>query len=319
VAALLSAASSHPVFWTAAQRQLQLFRACTHDGLLYGGPHLHAFGVPACVHHTFTHAKVMADALRWADTPPPAVEVPLPRETAQGVRAYPEVATWLAAAGKWRATVCRNDWPYHANLWHTTGGALALLWHEQTGPLLVSSLAKYLPVESNNMQTPPQAEDFPLTTRVEAEAEGKRCSNLYDLNASVKALERGGGVEFEVETSLCDETGKSCGPRVRLQYEFGSEEVRIAAQRLGEQPGASGTRLVLPVVSAPGEKVTRGGDDTVFIRKPKGVVRIQADGKLSLPLGAKQRVFNLVPGCAAVPVVVGLSREGMANCRIKVV
>jgi hypothetical protein len=317
LAALLGAARERPVFWTAAERQLQLLRACTYDGLLYGGPHLHASQVPACVHHTFTHAKVLVDALRCPAGDGPAVAVRLPREVSQGLIAYPELATWLAASGSWRATVTRYDWIYH-NAWHATGGALALLWHARTGPLLVSSLAKYVLVEANNMQTPPDGKDFPLTLRVEEFIEGARFSNLCDLNAAVQAVQRANGMEFQVESALCDESGKASGTRVHLRYVLTPEAVLVSARRLTEAQASRVARLVLPLVSAPGEKIGRAGEATLLLHKPKAVVKAQATVGLETMSEANQRVFNLVPGFAAVPLSLTLMGQEEASCRLSV-
>ena len=42
---------------------LELMAACTHEGLLYGGPDYFAHGDLPCIHHTFTHAKALATVL----------------------------------------------------------------------------------------------------------------------------------------------------------------------------------------------------------------------------------------------------------------
>ena len=50
-----------------ARRNLELMAACTHDGLLYGGPDYEAHGDLPCIHHTFTHAKALATVLDRGD------------------------------------------------------------------------------------------------------------------------------------------------------------------------------------------------------------------------------------------------------------
>ena len=319
LAALLGASRKQPAFWTAAQRHLKLLRACTADGLLYGGPHLHLSGVPACVHHTFTHAKVLVDALRFLETNPGVTPAPLPREKAQGVTSFPELATWLAASGPWRATVTRYDWIYGEphRTWHATGGALALLWHPRTGPLFVSSLAKYVPVEPNNMQAPPPI-DFPLTPRVEELVDGQRFSNLCDLSATAHPIEREGGSEFKVEAALCDDTGKPSGTRVELRYILTPEQAVISARRLTPPQGGRLTRLVLPLVSPPGEKLERPAKTVLVLHKPKCSVKVQTSHFLESPVDTAPRVFNLVPGFAAVPISLALSGQEEASCRLAV-
>ncbi|MEO6911277.1 MAG: hypothetical protein ABI158_10160, partial [Edaphobacter sp.] len=77
-------APHEPIFREAAYRNLELMAACTHNGLLYGGPDYFAHGDQPCIHHTFTHAKSLATVLDSAlDTPgvilEPAERLSLPR------------------------------------------------------------------------------------------------------------------------------------------------------------------------------------------------------------------------------------------------
>ncbi|MEG0216057.1 MAG: hypothetical protein RR685_07985, partial [Hungatella sp.] len=59
----LLAADQEPIFGIAAYKNLKLLEKCTHDGFLYGGPHLYEIGELPCVHHAFSHAKVLAGIL----------------------------------------------------------------------------------------------------------------------------------------------------------------------------------------------------------------------------------------------------------------
>jgi hypothetical protein len=56
-------AQHDPKFLEVAYRNLELMSACTHNGLLYGGPDYFAHGDQPCIHHTFTHAKSLATVL----------------------------------------------------------------------------------------------------------------------------------------------------------------------------------------------------------------------------------------------------------------
>jgi hypothetical protein len=105
-------------------RNLEQLAACTHAGLLHGGPHYDRHGVPPCVHHTFTHAKALATVLdRGAGSEPSAPRVRLPRDEPYGLRRFPEIGTWLASLGEWRATVTEYDWEYQpAGGGHPSGG-----------------------------------------------------------------------------------------------------------------------------------------------------------------------------------------------------
>ncbi len=67
-------------------------------------------GVKPCIHHTFAHAKPLAALLdRSNKLPITNASTPLPRQVAQGVKEFPEVATWLIAREPWRATVSAYD------------------------------------------------------------------------------------------------------------------------------------------------------------------------------------------------------------------
>ena len=100
-----------PRFREVALRNLELMSACTQDGLLYGGPDYFRHGDRPCIHHTFTHAKALATVLDRGRANIQAKERPsIPRDKSVGLRHYPEVGTYLASKGPWRATVTENDW-----------------------------------------------------------------------------------------------------------------------------------------------------------------------------------------------------------------
>jgi hypothetical protein len=81
-----------PRFREAARRNLELMAACTHEGLLYGGPDYFEHGDAACIHHTFS--------------PRPS----LPRDEPYGLKSFSDIGTKLAAIGPWRATITEYDW-----------------------------------------------------------------------------------------------------------------------------------------------------------------------------------------------------------------
>ena len=102
---LLLYGAERPEFVRAARNNGKLLAACTHEGLLFGGPDYEAAGQPPCVHHTFTHAKVLAEILDrdlqvlLEKEEPEAVKEPedakeLAGEVSGGIRFYPEIASW---------------------------------------------------------------------------------------------------------------------------------------------------------------------------------------------------------------------------------
>ncbi len=166
-----------PRFREVARRNLELMAACTHDGLLYGGPDFFAHGDLPCIHHTFTHAKAMATVLDRGTFAPEPVERPkLPRDEVYALKSFSTVGTKLAAVGPWRATVTEYDWEYSEHVQpgagnlgggHVSGGALSLLYHMQLGPILTASMTEYLMVEIANQQQFREGPHMALTPRIE--------------------------------------------------------------------------------------------------------------------------------------------------------
>ena len=296
-------ADRHPAFATAARRNVELLRRCTHDGLLYGGPHYFEHQVPACVHHTFCHAKALTTVLNQAPKIADA-SVALPRETAVGVREFPEINTFLAAQGPWRATVTGYDWLYHDSM-HATGGSLALLYHQQFGTLCAASLAKYLLVEADNMQPLPDNLDFPLTPRLECRTAEGWFTNLYDLTAKTAVAHEPDGISFQIQTRLVDERRRepeSGAMNFRMMYRLTADACTL---RIEPEAAVRGKwSLVLPLVSAQSEPVRRLTERSYEVVKPGGRVIVEADSPLRIQELARARAFNLVPGFQAVPFVV---------------
>jgi hypothetical protein len=305
-------AKEHPAFATAVIENTRLYRRCTAKGLLHGGPHYISHGVKPCVHHTFTHAKALAGLRDHGDLAKRIKNaVPLPRAVSVGIREYPEIATWLAARGPWRATVTAYDWIYHEKAQQPTGGAISMLWHQLAGPLFAGSMARYHLVEKNNMQLYP--EDHPLTPRVELWEDGEWFTQLYDLTAKVTASDKDGVINFEVAARLLNQARKPSRskPDCSLLYQFDAETLKITAS-------APGARLMLPVISANGEKVVQTAN-RIEIHKLQCTLVIESNAPLRIQETKRERIFNLVPGFEAVPVIAEIPKDGKLECRIRVI
>ena len=166
-------------FYQVALKNTQLLQQCTVNGLLHAGPHYITHHVPPSVHHTFCHIKALTTILDHGRPTIPTekrqapVAALIPRETAYGLRFFQDIQTWLVATGKFRATVTGYDREYKAmHNGHASGGALTMLWHEQTGPLLVASMNAYQLVEAGNMQADTDPLSMPLTLRAELTTNG---------------------------------------------------------------------------------------------------------------------------------------------------
>jgi len=318
-------ADRYPEFGTAAYRNTELLQRCTGKeyGLLYGGPHFESHGVKPCVHHTFAHAKPLAALLDLEDELPEISDsTPLPREIADGIKEFPEVATWLIARGPWRATVSAYDWVYKEHAQPASGGSLAVLYHEKVGLLVAASMAKYLMVEANNQQPNPE-EDFALTPRVESFQNGVWYTNLYDLEAKVAHNESESAIRFEIETQLQDEDrNKLPGnySQFQLSYLFETDKVEIRAKRSSGNNSNSPSVLVIPIVSPSGETVTQISELKIEIVKKEDRVLLESNVPLRLKETEKARVFNMVPGVEAVPILAdfpeGFSGEVVVTIRV---
>jgi hypothetical protein len=319
-------ADRNPAFGTAAYKNAELLRRCTADGLLHGGPHYVSHGVKPCIHHTFAHAKALAFLQdKQAKLPKIGKTTPLPRETADGVKSFPELAVWLAARGPWRATVSAYDAQYRIDqpIQQATGGSLAVLYHDKVGPLFAASMAEYILVEVRNMQRQP-GEDFPLTPRIETKTAGKWFTNLWDLQAEVSHNDNRKAVEFNIKTTLRDRDRRAIADDVSkfdLQYSFDASKTTITAKSSDGSICQAGAALVLPVISPSGEPVRQVSARRIEISKPAGTVVIEATVPLTIKPTEKGRVFNMVPGCEAVPIIVQLPKvEGMkAVCMVSVI
>jgi hypothetical protein len=275
-----------------------------------------------CVHHTFTHAKALAVV---RDHKGLARKIrrsaPLPRAVADGVRHYPEIVTWLAARGPWRATITATDWFPRNDVRQPTGGCISMLWHQQLGPLLAGSMPRYVPAERRNMQDHPHPGDHPLTPRIELRQGEKWFTQLYDLTAEVKHRDADGRITFEVATRLLDESGEAPSQGragCSLTYLLDNEATTINASAPGVGIDAARPRLVLPIISPGGEKVTQVSAERIEIRKPDGTLIIEANAPLRIQDTGRARIFNLVPGFEAVPVFAEIPAEDTLTCRIRV-
>jgi hypothetical protein len=304
-------------FREAARRNLEQMAACTHAGLLYGGPDYYGHGDAACIHHTFTHAKALATVLDRASFEPAAARPPLPRDEPYGLRSFAEIGTHLAAVGPWRATVTENDWEYVEHVQsggsgagggHVTGGALSLLYHQTIGPVLTASMTEYQMIEISNQQGFLDKPHMGLTPRIECGPAGVYTS-LNDLQATLAVHKldgpQSGGVLFEAVGRLLSATRKapeSGEPRYRLRYRITESAVEISATA----EAAANARLVVPVLARAADAVRQNGARTVQISRPKGVLTVTLSAGAAFDPIPPERTFNLVPGFEAAPLTVQL-------------
>lgn len=293
-------AQDRPELGVAAYKNLMLLKACTHRGFLYGGPHLYETGEPPCIHHAFTHAKVLA-AILDGGYEYLLKDGSLPRSRLKRPHYLAETDTWLLTGRDYTATVTGYDWEY-SGLWggHASGGTLSLLWQKEVGPVLCAGMGHYTMKEPNNMQLPRFPHHECLTPRLEYN-DGERCySSMYDGECRIVCEETKTGAVLTVKGTLKDVQKNplygGC-PDYKIVYEFHWERIIIKAW------AASGASLIIPVISQTGEPVGHLGEIGLELSKEKGKVVVEAAvGRLQLPF-QRERIYSLVPGYQAVKAV----------------
>jgi hypothetical protein len=311
-------AGHDPKFREVAERNVELMAACTHNGLLYGGPDYFAHGDLPCIHHAFTHAKSLATVLDRGDkNPTPARRVSLPREDARGLKSYPEIGTHLAAIGDWRATVTEYDWDYVEHVQagggasgggHVSGGAMSLLYHRRLGPILTSSMTKYQMIEISNQQAFLDKPHMPLTPRIEYAAQ-QTYNSLSDFKAILKATGSAGSIAFDARGRLLTASRQPVASGdigYHLAYNLTDSAVEIIAYASGTVSATGSLRFILPVVSRSSEAVEQADSKTIRIRKPGGTLTIRTGAAQGFEPVPKERTFNLVPGLECVALAVAM-------------
>lgn len=291
--ALLS--GTHPVFYKAALQNTRLLAQCTHNNLLHGGPHYVSHGILPCVSHSLAHSKALTTMLLHASAIQPATAVVLPRERAYGVKNFPEINTWLISKYKWRATITGYDQEYVMKGGHATGGALSLLWHNDSGPLLVGSMNNYQLVEAFNMQRDKDPDNICFTPGFKIRTGEQLYLHTNDLRATVDYQETPDAIVFHTHSRLVDENQQPApDPACNIVYTFEEEAIHIRGTAAHEKAVYS-----LPVISMQSEKVKQVAPHQVEIHKAGSIVEITAGS----PIQMSPRRFNFVPGMEAIPLL----------------
>lgn len=300
-------ADRDPRFYKVALLNTQLMQRTTADGLLQGGPHFAAHHVPVCVHHTFTHIKALVTILEHGDhyKKSDAVKVILPREQTYGVRQFSDIQTWLIAKGGFRATITGYDRDYtHAKNGHATGGALTMLWHKRTGPILCASMNEYQLVEAGNMQAETDPYAMPLTPRIEMHTSDGLYMNISDQSAVISVESTDEKIAIKTQSKLVDKDQKNPPSGVincAVHYTFTAHKVSIHFKH----DGNSSVRIVIPFIAKTAEKLSVINHKSLTVKRELGglVIIVSNQPIIQLPT-TNTRVFNFVPGLEAVPLAI---------------
>lgn len=298
-------AHKNPALGTAAVRSTELLRRCTAEGLLHGGIHYVSHGIGPCVHHTFAHSKNLAVMLDgWEHLPEINTSTPLPRTIANGIKYFKELDTTLFARGDWRGTITAYDAIYKDGHYRqATGGALSVLYHNKLGLLCAASMAIYKLVEPLNQQLLP-GEDFAFTPRVETFKDNVWYSNIFDRAAIINSEDSDGNIRINAKAQLKNESNEivtATASDFELSYGCSEDVLQITArtkQAIKEQ-----TAFVLPIISPTGEQVDHPAPNEITVQKPEGSITIKANVPLKIKETPKERIFNMVPGAEAIPII----------------
>lgn len=299
-------ADRYPQAALAAGKNLELLRTCTCDGLLAGGPHYQAAGQPVCVHHTFTHAKVLAGILDRGLCRVVEDGAALPRQELRGIRYYPEIASWLVTQGSMTATVTAYDWEYLPG-GHVSGGTLSFLYQKEAGTILCAGMGQYTLKEPANMQIPIDVRHECLALRIEAWRGNELYSSVYEDLAIVEAEENRVRVHGDLKNMQHREPPSEKIP-YSFTYEWKDDGVSVRAE-------CSEGVLICPVISRSDETVEISDDEKeITIIKEQISMKVKASQRMHLPYG-KTRIFNLVPGFQALRLEMDF-REALAGFSI---
>lgn len=293
-------AEQHPEYLEAIRRNIRLLKKSTNNGLLHAGRDYQASGIPACIHHTFGHAKALTAFLELPPLKAPQYKS-LPRDNAYGVKYFQDIRTWLVAEGPWRSTCTGFDAEYKVKGTHPMGGAVSLLWHEQAGPVFAATTNRYALIEAPNMQSNSRKYIMSGTPRVEMVQYGTIYSNLDDLDTDIVYTQEKDKHRFHINTHLVDadqQTPVQGAFPVTLDYVYSKQGMSIVVDYCPLT-----ACLVLPVIAAPSEVVdiTSKG---MLLQKKEGVLEIICvNGMLKVaPTDEDGRIFNPVPGFSFVPL-----------------
>ena len=203
----------------------------------------------------------------------------------KGTVYIPEADTYIVNENGWRVTVTGND-SGEKEYCAPSGGAVSLLYHGKTGPLLVSSMTRFIRYEIMNTQRHMKCDDLPFTVRLQKGGEPVCYSNILDKGAVIKQVS---GNTFEANGKICGVKGENPpdgAVSFKSRYVFETDRAVFTYEHSGEN-----IDLIFPAVIKNDEPVTVKDGKTVMI---KNGTEIKIDFEGAVP--EITRFFNHVPG-----------------------
>ncbi len=288
---LLLMADRNPVFQEAAYRNAKLLEKCTHNGLLYGGPHYYAHGEHPCTHHTFEHINALAFVVENIERKylKPLKNVSLPSEVGNYSKYFEECRTYKLKKGDYMATITDCDHKKVLLNGSPTGATLSALYHKEIGPMIMASTTLYVLIEPTNMQQCTDLEKHrSLMPRIELEKDGvKYYSSCYPF-ASVSHEKTKSKDVVSATTGLADRWNRKLnGYKPKISYTLTKAGVSIKIENL------KSCKYVLPLIN--GNCTVKLGsiesrDDIFFLiggfNAKEYVIRPDKNGKIELKINA---------------------------------
>ena len=282
--AFLLFADKSPVFKTAAWKHIELLdRTTSSDNLLLGGPDYEKMDQLPCIHHTFTHAKILASVIDngIADIDKP--NLLLPRFELNGIRTFDSIATSIATFDGYTVTISGYDWRYTAGD-HSSGGTITMLYGNEAGPVIAAGMREYHIVEKNNMQSPKSIKHHEcMIPRIEYTDGGILYSSMNDGMADIEINDNSIIVNGVLKNADCD----GDGGKYSFIYHFYSKSFVVD---IYSEKGV----FILPFISSP--------DDDVFLSNRlirRHGVSVTSSEDIEYPYSS-ERIFNLIPGFSAI-------------------
>lgn len=283
-------AKTQPEFALAAYKNIKLMQECTVNGLLAAGPHYNYAHQLPCVHHTFTHAKMLAAILDRKLCSEELHNVIAPIKQIEKAIYYPEINTYLLNDSHMSATVTSYDWEYKKG-GHVSGGTLSFLHHLRAETLLCASTSDYILHEPHNMQAPVNVLHECLALRIENK-ESSLYSSVYETNAKISF----DGKSISATGFLKNIKGEQLLSN-NLQYKF---EYRLKENYAFIKATFKNGVLICPIISNNNEKISLSEDKKELnIFKQNCKVNVLFSSAVELPYN-EERIFNLAPGLQAL-------------------
>jgi len=228
----------------------------------------------------------------------------LPREQGYGSRFFSDIQTCLIAKGKFRASITGYDREYkETKNGHPTGGALSLLWHENTGILLAASMNQYQLFEAGNMQADTDPLSMPLTPRLECAVGQDVYMNIADLSATIEEAQNQNTITITTQSKLVNknqESPEGADIHCKVSYTFSEKQTVLSFQHDAKMHRP---RVIIPLVAKSTEQVKVVSSSVIEIKKDRATVRISGNTDLVQLPTSNGRIFNFVPGLEAIPLV----------------